>query len=196
MPLLLNTLILTSLVSTLIIADAPIPAIETPHLISSTSTDNQAGYSVLKLLLEDEQYLTTIRRTRMIVTFTAINDSSSELIDKISDSSTKAIDELKLLADERPTILFHELEDNTIGKSTLDSLRMTMAKEFIFDGDNFEKNLLLSQLNALRLISHLSAQLADIEISEKRKLWLSKLSKQYEKYYQQINVRISIKNQS
>ena len=194
MPLLLNTLILTSLVSTLIIADAPIPVIETPHQISSISADSQAGYSVLKLLIEDEQYLTAIRRTRMIVTFTAISDSSSKLIDEISDSSTKVIDELKSLADEKPIISFHELEDNTIEKSTLDSLRMTTAKEFIFDGDNFEKNLLLSQLNVLRLISHLAAQLAEIEISEKRKLWLSKLSKQYEKHYQQVNMRISIKN--
>ncbi len=194
MPLLLNALILTSLVSTLIISDTPIPVVETPQQRNSISASNQAGYNVLKLLLEDEQYLTTIRRTRMILTFTTINDTSSELIDEISDSSGEAIDELKLLADENPTILFHELEDNTIEKSTLDALRMTTAKEFIFDGDNFEKNLLLSQLKVLRLISHLATQLKEIEPNTKRNVWLGELAEQYENYYQRINMRISLKN--
>jgi len=194
MPLLLNTLILTSLVSTLIIADTPVLAIETPRQPGSISANDQTGYTVLKLLLEDEQYLTTIRRTRMIVTFTGINDTTIKLIDEISNSSIKAIDELELLADEKPTILFHELEDNTIEKSTLDSLRMTTAKEFIFDGDNFEKNLLLSQLKVLRLISHLATQLKEVEPSVKRRAWLNELAKQYEIYYQRTIMRISLNN--
>ncbi len=73
---------------------------------------------------------------------------------------------------------------------------MTTAKEFIFDGENFEKNLLLSQLSILRLISHIATQLEEVEPSEKRRLWLSELSRKYEEYYQQVNMQISIKNQS
>ncbi|PCJ84568.1 MAG: hypothetical protein COA54_13435 [Thiotrichaceae bacterium] len=130
----------------------------------------------------------------MIVTFTGINETSSELIDDISDSSAVAIDKLKLLADEKPTILFYDLENNSIEKSTLDSLRMTTAKEFIFDGGNFETNILLSQLKVLRLISHLAVQLKEIEPNAKRRAWLSELAEQYENYYQRTKMRFSLNN--
>ena len=69
---------------------------------------------------------------------------------------------------------------------------MTTAREFLLESENFEKNLLLSQLNILRVISHLAEQLEKKETSAKRKAWLSKLANRYENYYQQIYVRITI----
>ena len=192
MSIFINTLLMIVVLSTLVTSDTQRSNfIEPPQNLSHTSSLS-SGYSTLKLLLEDEQHLTTIRRTKMILTFSSISDNSCKLIDNIANSSRQAIDKLDKLAQKKPIIVFKEYSDATIAKATFDSLRMTTAKEFIFDGENFEKNLLLSQLNVLRLISHLAAQLEEIESSEKRKLWLSKLSKQYEKYYQKVNKRISI----
>jgi hypothetical protein len=150
------------------------------------------GYSVLKLLLEDEQHLTLIRRAQMIVTFNGISEQSVRLIDMISDSSDQDLETLEKLARNRPAIQFQDFPDDAIGKATLDSLRMTTAKEFFFDADDFEKNILLSQLKVLRLISHLSLQLEIKEPNKERKALLLKMSDRYEDYYQQVNARITI----
>ena len=109
---------------------------DSPSVIASTRTNTEVsstGYSVLKLLLEDEQHLTIIRRTKMIITFDGISDHSTRLIDMISDSSEQDLQALEKLATNRPVIQFEEFSDDAIGKATLDSLRMTTAKEFFFE---------------------------------------------------------------
>ena len=188
MPSFYKLLFITSLISAFVIADNPVVNANSRSTTSSTST----GYSALKLFLEDEQYLTAIRRTKMVISFSGISDKSEKLIDKISDSSEQALEELEKLAAVKPAIVFEEFSDETIGKATLDSLRMTTAKEFLLESENFEKNLLLSQLNILRVISHLAEQLEEKETSAKRKAWLNKLANRYENYYQQIYARITI----
>jgi len=156
----------------------------TPEQISN-------GYSVLKLFLEDQQYLTIIRRTKMVITFSTISDNSTKLIDDIASTSKSALEEMEKLQSVKPKIIFVEFSDNMIGKATFNSLRMTEGKEFLFDSD-FEKNLLLSQLKVLRVISHLALQLEEKETNAKRKKWLNKLATRYESYYQKVNARIFI----
>ena len=151
-----------------------------------------SGYSVLKLLLEDEQHLTVIRRTKMVLTFARINDTSTTIIDAISTSSERSLDELESLATKQPEISFSELSGETIASATLNSLRMATAKEFLFDGDNFEKDLLLSQLKVLPVIIHLAEQLEANETNSDRKQWLNRLASQYKEHYQLVSSRISI----
>ena len=153
-----------------------------------------AGYSALKLFLEDEQHLTTIRWVKTIITFDGISDHSKKLIDEIADSSEQALEDLELLAMLKPAIVFEEFPDESIGKATLDSLRMETAREFLLYTDDFEKSLLISQSQILRVISHLARQLEENETSSKRKAWLQKLANRYENYYQQVYARISINN--
>jgi hypothetical protein len=181
-------LLVTSMIGILVISDRPAVGASTT---SSTGTTTP-GYSALKLFLEDEQHLTLIRRTKMIITFDDISNRSQTLIDAISDSSERDLRELEKLASASPRIKFEEFSDESIAMATLDSLRMTTAKEFLFEADDFEKNILISQLNILRVISHLAEQLEQKETNSQRKKWLSKISRRYEKYYQQVNARISI----
>ncbi|MBT8120323.1 MAG: hypothetical protein KJN89_11485 [Gammaproteobacteria bacterium] len=185
----LHKLLLVFCISaTLIISDSPSVNASARTMTGTPST----GYSALKILLEDEQYLTFIRRTQMIVTFSGISEDSVRLIDLISDSSEQDLETLEKLAMHRPAIQFEEFSDDAIGKATFDALRMTTAKEFFFEADDFEKNILLSQLKVLRLISHLAKQLALEETNNKRKDLLLKMSDRYEDYYQQVNARIVI----
>ena len=194
---LINLLFLTGLISTVVISDTPV-SITTNHLKKETVSTKSAskgaispGYSALKLFLEDEQYLTTIRRTKMVFTFSSISDKSVVLIDQISDSSEQAIEDLEELAREKPAFSFEAFSDEGIGKATFDSLRYTTAKEFLFD-DDFEKDLLISQLKVLRLISHLAIELEEKETNAKRKKWLKKIADKYENYYQSVTARIFI----
>ena len=188
MPSFYKLIVITGLIAAFVIADDPVVYANNRSAASAIAT----GYSVLKLFLEDEQYLTAIRRTKMVISFSAISDKSIKLIDDINDSSEQAIEELEKLAAIKPTFVFKEFSDETIGKATLDSLRMTTAREFLLESENFEKNLLLSQLNILRVISHLARQLEEKETSAKRKAWLNRLAQRYEKYYLQIYLRITI----
>jgi len=151
-----------------------------------------SGYSALKLFLQDEQHLTTIRRAKTLITFRGISDKSKKLIDEIADSSETALEELEKLAAAKPVIVFKKFSDESIGKATFDSLRLATAKEFLFETEDFEKNLLISQSQILRVISHLSKELEEKETNTKRKAWLHELSKRYEKYYQQVFALISI----
>ena len=181
-------IVITGLITAFVIADNPVVNANNRSAASPTAT----GYSALKLFLEDEQYLTAIRRTKMVISFSSISDKSSKLIDAINDTSEQAIEDLEKLSAVKPSFVFEEFSDETIAKATLDSLRITTAKEFLLESENFEKNLLLSQLNILRVISHLARELEEKETSGKRKAWLNKLANRYESYYQQIYARITI----
>lgn len=193
MPTLFNLIFLISMTGTLVIADSPV--------ISSvqqadTTGDIVAGYSALKLFLEDEQHLTTIRRAKMIITFSGISEHSTKLVDDIAETSSLAVEKLEKLSKSEPAFNFVEFSDETVAKATIDSLRMTTAEEFLFAGDEFEKDLLLSQLKILRVISHLALQLEEKETSVERKAWLKKLADRYELYYQKVNagIHISVKS--
>ena len=188
-------IIIASLTVILVIADNPVSSDDTQQDNTqqvNANTHTASGYSALKLFLEDEQHLTTIRRAKMLISFSAISDKSTKLIDDIASSSEQAVEELEKLSTAKPAFRFESFADDTIVTATLDSLRMTTAKEFLFAGEEFEKDLLLSQLKVLRLISHLAKQLEKNEINPKRKIWLSELAARYENYYQEVNADIII----
>ena len=65
-----------------------------------------SGYSALKLFLEDEQHLTTLRRVKLVLAFEGISDKSTRLVDEIADTSEQALDDLEKLAAARPAIVF------------------------------------------------------------------------------------------
>ncbi|UCB54336.1 MAG: hypothetical protein JSW45_10345 [Thiotrichales bacterium] len=183
----MKSLLLTTLFGVVASAGS---VVASPH---QTSADNiDAGYSALKIFLEDEQYLTAIRRVKTVITFEGVSGPTGKLIDSIADFSEQALQELEALASAKPAIVFEDFDENSIGKATLDSMRYATAKEFLLDGDDFEKNLLLSQSQILRVISHLAKQLEQKESNPKRKAWLNKLAKHYEEYYRQVYARISV----
>lgn len=189
MPSFYPFILIMSLAGAVITADSPATS---QAQTMSTPRDTVAGYSALKLFLEDERHLTIIRQTKLIITFSAISDRSEKLVDDIASTSTQALEELEKLSRAKPAFDFINFSDETIAKATIDSLRMTTAKEFLFAGDEFEKDLLLSQLKILPVISHLSRQLKEKETNDKRKAWLNKLAQRYENFYQQANAGIAI----
>jgi len=128
----------------------------------------------------------------MIFTFSGISDGTSNLVDDIADSSEQALEEMEKLLAIKPRIKCVGFSDDLIGKATFDSLRFTTGKDFLFESDDFEKNLLVSQLKVLRVISHLALQLEEIETNNRRKTWLNKLAIRYEDYYQKVYARLSI----
>jgi len=181
-------LLLASMLGIVVITHSDAAGTSDKHI----SNNIDSGYSVLMLFLQDEQHLTTIRRVKTVITFEGISDKSTKLIDDIADTSEQALDELEKFAAMKPVIKIEKFSAESIGKATLDSLRIATAKEFLLGTDDFEKSLLLSQSQILRVISHLSKELEEKETNAKRKAWLSKLALRYENYYQEVVARITI----
>jgi len=133
----------------------------------------------------------------MIFTFSGISDGTSNLVDDIADSSEQALEEMEKLLAIKPRIKCVGFSDDLIGKATFDSLRFTTGKDFLFESDDFEKNLLVSQLKVLRVISHLALQLEEIETNNRRKTWLNKLAPEsvctFIDFYQEQNLKTMMK---
>lgn len=142
------------------------------------------GYSMLRLFLVDEHYLTAIRWVKTVLSFGGISPDSVQLIDDISQYAEAALQELDALVLEKPEIAFNPFDENSIAISTFDALRYATAKQLFLDSTHFEKNLLLSQVQILPVIQHLSQQLAENESNAARKIWLLKLSKKFASFNQ------------
>lgn len=143
----------------------------------------EPGYSMLRLFLVDENYLTIIRRIKSVLDFGGISAGSAELIDQISSASEDALSQLDSLATEQPAIQFDHFDEPNIAITTFDALRYDKARQFLFDGKHFEKDLLLSQMQVLPVISHLTKQLEANETNAQRKKWLHSLTEQYADFY-------------
>jgi len=144
----------------------------------------ESGYSMLRLFLVDEHYLTAIRRIKSILSFGGVSAGTAALVDEIADSSEAALSKLDSLAGEKPAIRFDSFDEANIAITTFDALRYDMARQLFLDSEHFEKNLLLSQVQVLPVITHLSQQLEDNETNTQRKKWLHTLVEQYEDFYQ------------
>ncbi|MGB5397206.1 MAG: hypothetical protein WBN96_08660, partial [Gammaproteobacteria bacterium] len=93
--------------------------------VESERVSTQQGYSVLRIFLEDEQYLTAIRYFKTVISFSATRQPVADLVDDIADISEYSLEQLEQLAEEKPEIRFNQLKENSVAVSTLDSLRYT-----------------------------------------------------------------------
>jgi arginine/lysine/ornithine decarboxylase len=91
-----------------------------------------------------------------------------------------------------PEIILNTENNEQIEQITRQALRLTTAKEFLTSKDDFEVILLISQIQALRLISHLAKELRNIETNTKRKEWLAMITYQYEKLYLRVLSRLKV----
>ena len=158
----------------------------------STIQSLNAGYGILHSTLSDEHHLKTIRLAKTIVTFKSISAPTSRIIDDIAQTSSAALDELDKLASLSPEIMLEENNEGQIERATRDALRITTAKELFTSKEDFEVILLISQLQALRIVSHLAIELHEIEENASRKVWLATISDQFEKLYLRVLSRLKI----
>jgi hypothetical protein len=149
----------------------------------SPATDTGLGYSILRLFLEDEQYLTAIRRAKSVINLDTTSDSVADLVDEIADVSESALADLDNFSEKPPAIRFVPLDRDSIAYSVFDELRFSTAKALLLDGEQFEKNILLSQIQVLPVIAQLAASIAENETSSHRKRWLEQLNKKYSGLY-------------
>lgn len=157
--------------------------IAAPAHSASKTIATESGYSMLRLFLVDEHYLTAIRRVKSVLSFGGISVTTASFIDEIATASEAALHQLDALAKEQPTIQFDPFDESNIVITTFDALRYSMARQLFLDTAQFEKNLLLSQVQILPVITHLIKQLAANETNPQRKKWLADLAREYAGFY-------------
>ena len=158
----------------------------------STIQSLNAGYGILHTTLSDEHHLKTIRIAKAIVTFKSISEPTRLVIDDIAQISSTALEELEKLASLPPEIMLVENNKGQIERATRDAFRITTVKELFTSKEDFEVILLISQLQALRIVSHLANELHEIEENASRKDWLATISDQFEKLYLRVLSRLKI----
>lgn len=152
-----------------------------------------AGYSVLRKLLGDEQHLRTLRLAKMVVSLQAISAPTRKLIDDIAAASAGDSDRLDRIAALEPRIRFDASCSTTLDRAMLDPLRLATAKELVMaPDDEFEIRLVVSQVQALRLISQLVAELGDLDPNTQRQAWLGELATRYGALYKRAVARLSL----
>ena len=165
--------------------------IPSPHSDNTMQSLN-AGYGILHATLRDEHHLKAIRLTKSIVTFKPVSESTRQIVDDISETSSAALEELEDLSSLAPEIIYDSVEHGQIEQMTRDALRITTAKEFLTSKEDFELILLISQTQSLRFISHLSKELQILETNARRKAWLATLSDRFEKLYHRVRSHLKV----
>jgi hypothetical protein len=150
-----------------------------------------AGYRVLRKLLGDEQHLKALRLAKMVVTLQTISEPTGQLIDDIAAASSTSYDRLEQMAALEPGIRFDTSCSTILEHAVLDPLRLATAKDLVtVPGDKFEISLLVSQVQALRMISQLVMELRDLDPNAHRQAWLDKLAAEYKALYKRAIARL------
>jgi hypothetical protein len=152
-----------------------------------------SGYAVLKMLLGDEAHLDTLRVVKSAITFTSASDPTVDLVDDIATVSARGLDELDRLVTQAPVINLETSAEERLGSDILDALRVVTAWDLLSaSGDDFELTLVLSQVQALRLISQLLEELRELDPNPARQAWLENLASDYEALYDRAVARLSV----
>ena len=96
MPSFYKLILVTSLIGAFVIAGNPVVNANNRSATSPAST----GYSALKLFLEDEQYLTAIRRTKMVISFSGI--TTFKTADALREVAMNVPDDKLLIETDSP----------------------------------------------------------------------------------------------
>jgi hypothetical protein len=161
--------------------------------VSANGLPRDSGYAVLEKLLGDEAHLDTLRIVKSAVTFTRASDPTVDLIDDIATVSARGLDDLDRLVTLHPVITPEISREERLGSDILDALRVVTAWELLSaSGDDFELRLVLSQVQALRLISQLLEELRELDPNPDRQAWLANLASDYEDLYDRAVARLSV----
>ena len=136
------------------------------------------GYSLLYTLVSDESDV------NKILTFKQADPEISSEIKAIAHDCAQAKQQMDAFAKNKSARLaFNESHLPAIEQRTRDAEDKTESKALLLSsGKKFERELLLTQVQALRYASHLAGQIAGKEDDPTRKAFLEKFAQQCEQH--------------
>lgn len=179
-------------VSLMFLASCDSTGREPAHAVDENRS-RDIGYDVLRTLLGDEQHIDTLSLVKTVINLRRISDLTRSLVDDIAAASAASLEDIDRLAGLDPPLVSGESSPDELDQAVIDTLRMTTATNLLMaSGDDFELLLIVSQIQALRLISHLSDELRKIDPNPARQAWLTRLAARYEQFYSRAVARLSL----
>ncbi|MEZ5542832.1 MAG: hypothetical protein R3F42_12435 [Pseudomonadota bacterium] len=170
-------------------------AIPQPAPTGNAARDD--AYRVLHTLLRDERYIKALRIIKDTITFQASTAATASLIDDIATLSSRSLDQIDKLAALDPAIDLGAATADRFGSKILDALRVATARDLITASrEDFEVNLVVSQTQALRVISQLLEELQALDTNHRRQTWLADLAAKYEALYRRAVARLAVAGKS
>lgn len=159
------------------------PRVEPSHVrqakASGTESDLLVGYDLLTRTLEDEANLGKLGFFKM-VTFDRPPESIRKLMEQVSRTAGETLDQLDRHREAAPPIA-RIPKKGGIGDRLQDAIKEQTKSDLLERSPRFSARLLMSQAQALGMLTALTGELAKIEPNEERREWLRRLSARFEK---------------
>jgi hypothetical protein len=137
------------------------------------------AYVLLENTLSQESKLGALAFLKKI-TFRRPVPEIDEIMDRLSDISQERLDQLEELRQLAPDVSALPTFTDPIGEAITSSATESGMDEMLDLDGSFGVRFVLLQAQATRMISAISLAAAEIETNERRKKWLTDLSKEFE----------------
>lgn len=152
-----------------------------PAVASPSRSDLVVGYDLLERTLEDEANLDKLGFLKTI-TFDRPPESIRELMTEVADIAAETLDQLERHRKAAPPIAKMEKQGG-IGDRLQDAIKEQTKSDLLERSPRFSARLLLSQGQALGMLTALTGELEKIDPNKERREWLHDLSGRFGKMY-------------
>jgi hypothetical protein len=152
-----------------------------PPFDESKRQDLLTVYNVLQTTLADEANLGKLALFKKL-TLDAPNDSVTKLMEKLADSADAHAEELEALREKAPALTGKPGHVSAVGSAVQNIAKDFGKTEMMSREGGFDIRFVLVQAQATRMVSATAMALAENDPNQARKVWLRKLSKEFEGY--------------
>lgn len=163
------------------LAPCTVPDDTRPAAAPPPRSDLVIGYDLLERTLEDEANLGKLGFFKTI-TLDRPPESIRELMTKVADTAAETLDQLERQRKAAPPIAKMEKQGG-IGDRLQDAIKEQTKSDLLERSPRFSARLLLSQGQALGMLTALTGELEKIDPNKERREWLHHLSGQFGKMY-------------
>ena len=165
----------------LALAPSAVPKDAPPAEAPRSGSDLAVGYDLLERTLADEANLDKLGLLKTL-TFDRPPESIRELMTNVADTAAKTLDQLEHHRKASPPVPKMKKQDG-IGDRLQDAIKEQTKSDLLERSPRFSARLLLSQGQALGMLTALTGELEKIDPNEERREWLHHLSGQFGKMY-------------
>jgi hypothetical protein len=148
---------------------------------SGEHRDLLVAYSLLTTTLEDESKLDRLRFFKTI-TFDRPPETIRAIMGQVSDAADNTLEQLDHYRGLSPRIMKLS-KQHAFGDNLQDALRKEIKSSLMDRSPRFSRRLVLSQAQALGMLAVLTNEIEKIDPNNERKVWLRRVSNDFEKMY-------------
>ena len=156
--------------------------------VTQTHAARIAGYSLLDQILADEA------RVGGILLLRSASEPTEQLVRQIAEAAQTARAELAAFADQTPWLRFDRPGLPAVEIAVREAITRQLRHQLLFEG-RFERNLLLTQVDATRYVAALARALREQEDDDERRVFLKALAGAWDQWHARALERLAVVGQ-